>query len=203
MLLRHRRSKEEKKRKEQLQLEEEIAASMTNINVLKAGSSVLRRAASKGSDGIESHFRKGGKTSEALNTDAETFVPHKDGKDEKGQSILGNSDAHFRDGRPKQMQSDGAKYLRQGPSVLIKTKSTVSNFTAPPVSHHRDALFPRDRNGKQNNIMSIMEKQKEITAMLVQRQCLVSLPKGDIQILYLMAILCSVMPLCNHLNRPL
>lgn len=92
-----------KKRKEQLQLEEEIAAYMTKINVLKAGSSVLRRAASKGSDGIESYFRKGGKTTEALNTDAETFVPHKDGKDEKGQSILGNSDAHFRDGRPKKI----------------------------------------------------------------------------------------------------
>lgn len=67
-----------RKRKEQLQLEAEIAASVAKVNVLRKSGSNAMSAASKKLDGMESYFEKG------LNIHAEPFLPHKDGKDGGG-----------------------------------------------------------------------------------------------------------------------
>lgn len=42
--------------------------------------------------------------------------------------------------------------------------------------------LPVSSNGDQNNIVSVLAKQNEITALLVQQQCLSSMPKKDIQV---------------------
>lgn len=61
---------------------------------------------------------------------------------------------------------------------------TVPNTTAPPASHRRDVHAPLSTNinNDQNHLLSVMEKQNEITSMLVHQQCLASLPRRDIQI---------------------
>lgn len=78
---------------------------------------------------------------------------------------------------------EGANYLHQGPLVPTKPQSTVSKDVVPPVFHLHNANAPSFRNiSSEHNMMSIMEQQNEITAMLVQQQSLASLPKRDIQI---------------------
>lgn len=91
-LLKEKHSLEEqeeklRQQKEQLQLKADVAASMAKVNVLRTSGSVARSAASYQSDGMESYFKKKGKTVEALNVDAETFVPQKPGKNEKGKPV--------------------------------------------------------------------------------------------------------------------
>ncbi len=63
-------------------------------------------------------------------------------------------------------------------------QSTVPNTTAPSVSRRRDVhtLFSTNIDSDQKHMLSIMEKQNEITSMLVHQQCLASLPKRGIQI---------------------
>lgn len=71
--MRWKNKKSRKERKEQLDLEMKIAASMAKVNVLKAseGSRVSRAE----TDGINSYFEKGQRKSLRLNADADTFVP--------------------------------------------------------------------------------------------------------------------------------
>lgn len=168
-----------RQQKEQLQLKADIAASMPKVNVLRTSGSGEWSAASQRSDGMESYFKKKGKTVETLNIDAETFVPQ---KDEKGKPATENSNLHF--GRPKQKRADNTIDLQQRPSELMRQR-TVPNTTAPPVSHRRYVHAPLSTNNKndQNHMLSVMEKQNEITSMLLHQQCLASLPRRDIQIL--------------------
>lgn len=44
------------------------------------------------------------------------------------------------------------------------------------------AFLPTSNNGEQNNIYSVMEKQNEITALIIKQQCLSSMPKREIQV---------------------
>lgn len=74
-------------------------------------------------------------------------------------------------------------HLQQMPLEFMR-QSTVPNTTAPSVSHRRDfhTLFSTNINSDQNPMLSIMEKQNEITSVLAHQHCLASLPKRDIQI---------------------
>ncbi|KAL7844709.1 hypothetical protein SRHO_G00232480 [Serrasalmus rhombeus] len=63
-----------RRKKEQLQLEADIAATVAKVNVLRIGSTV-RSTTSRKSNGMESYFKTKDKTFEVLNADAETFVP--------------------------------------------------------------------------------------------------------------------------------
>ncbi len=64
-----------RKRKEQLQLEAEITASVAKVNVFRNSESSVMIASSRKLDGVESYFEK------RLNIHAESFAPYKDGKD--------------------------------------------------------------------------------------------------------------------------
>lgn len=44
------------------------------------------------------------------------------------------------------------------------------------------SILPSQNNGEQNSIYSVMEKQNEITALLIQQQSLSSIPKREIQV---------------------
>lgn len=70
----------------------DIDTSMAKVNVLKTSGSGEQSSASYRSKGMESYFKIKGKTVEALNPDAETFVPHNLGKDEKRKPVTGNAD---------------------------------------------------------------------------------------------------------------
>ena len=153
-----------RKCKEQLQLEEDIAASMAKVNVLRTASSSVS-AASRGMDGMDSYLKKS-RNLATFNIDADTFVPYSH-KDERPQTA-GNMDSHFGGTRPK----------------LRNVVNTANLQKRAPLSLARDIHTSLPTNGSrdQSHIMSIMEKQNEITTMLVHQQCLASLPKRDIQI---------------------
>lgn len=82
-------------------------------------------------------------------------------------------------------RTDDTSYLQQRPPELMRQSPVLNTgTTAPPVAHHRDVHTPlsTNTNSDQDHMLSRMEKQNEITAMLVHQQCLASLPKRDIQI---------------------
>lgn len=92
------------------------------------------------------YFKKKWKRVEALNVNAETFVPK--------NADTENPDLHF--GRPKQKKADNTIDLQQRPSAFMK-QSTVSKTTAPLVSHHRDvhAPFSMNTDSDQNHMLSV------------------------------------------------
>lgn len=170
-----------KKRKEQLLLDADIAASAAKLNVLRTSGSV-RSAGSRKLDGMETYFEKG------LNTNAETFVPHK----------YGGQPANVGGTRPKQRQPERVKDPHK-PSAPMQTQRTVTTYAKEhsvftqsavpktsglPLSLHRNIQsVPQSQNtSEQNSMMAIMQKQNDITAMLVHQQCIASLPKRDIQL---------------------
>ncbi len=164
-----------RKRKEQLQLEAEIAASVAKVNVLRMSGSNVMSAASQKLDGMESYFEKG------LNIHAEPFLPHRDVKDGGRPTESETLNPNF--GGAKSKQLVGVKSVQQGSSVPAKLQSTAQNDVAPPMSHVKDGNVHFFRNiGSENYMMSVMEKQNEITSMLVHQQCLASLPRREIQI---------------------
>ncbi len=129
---------------------------------------------------MESYFKKRGKAVEALNFDAKTFVPQNLGKDEEGKPAIENADLRFV--RLKQKRVDNTIFPSE--ALGVHEQSTVPNTTAPSVSRRGDVhtLFSTNIDSDQKHMLSIMEKQNEITSMLVHQQCLASLPKREIQI---------------------
>lgn len=137
-----------RKQKEQLQCEAEIAASMAKANVLRTFGSSVRSASSRKLDGMESYFEK------RLNILAEPFVPGKDGG--PALPVVGSSNPHF--GGTRSKNSEGAKYLQQGPPVPTKPQSSAPEDAAQPVSNPKNANGPSFRNiSSEHNMPSIME----------------------------------------------
>lgn len=87
------------------------------------------------------------------------------------------------------------------PQTIIKpaTAHTAATHTQPPPTDPRTlnssimnagdhahttaaAMLPTSNSGEQNNIYSVMEKQNEITALLIHQTCLFSMPKREIQV---------------------
>lgn len=128
-----------RKLKEHLQLEAEIAASMAKVNALRSAGLSRMSAASKKVDGMESYFEKG------LNAHAETFLPHRNKRDGRGQLM-------FEEARAEQ----SAKAVMTQPESSMPTKSqiTAPNDVAPPVSHSRNTNVSSS-NSCEHNIISI------------------------------------------------
>ena len=159
-----------RKQKEQLQLETDMAASAAKLNVLRTSGSGVRSVASQKLDGMEVYFESG------LNFNAETFVRQNVGDVGRGQP------AEFGGTRPKQRQCDGNKHL-QRTSAPTQAQSTVPKATGAPLSLHRHTQSASGNiSSEQDTMMSIMQKQNDITSMLVHQQCIASLPKRDIQL---------------------
>ncbi|KAL3979219.1 Rab5 GDP/GTP exchange factor [Sarotherodon galilaeus] len=76
------------RKKEQLQLEADIAATVAKVNVLRTGST-MRSVASRKSNGMESYFKTKGNSLEIPNADVETLVPQ---TLTKGKAITGNAE---------------------------------------------------------------------------------------------------------------
>lgn len=166
-----------RKRKEQLQLEAEIAASMAKVKVLESSRSSVHSRTSRRKDGMESYFKRG------LNIHAETFVLNKDRQDEEKLSETGNLHPHFGGARSKLPVRNGVSSLHQGPSLPSKPETVSPNAEACPVSQPKDAYGHFSNYGNSEcNIMSILEKQNEMTSILVHQQALASLPRRDIQV---------------------
>ncbi|XP_071058619.1 uncharacterized protein [Pseudochaenichthys georgianus] len=170
-----RKQKEElRKQREELEMEVEIAASRAKMNVLRR--SGRSRAASNSSvspNGMHSYLERGRKEA-TLSAGAKTFVP------DTNRPTGGQSDAQFSHREHEVANGHLQHQATRISEANIHQSSTQSHPQLQHQSNHPAALAPSSR--AQNPLLNVLERQNEITSMLVQQQSLSFLPKREIQI---------------------
>ena len=167
-----------RKRKEQLQLDEEIATHMAKLNVFRSQSILSGKTSiTKQSDGMNSYLEKRQGKIQTLSAKASPFIPQMSQKEIKCDHL-----------------DTGARPEEKNPSQFFHLKPMSVGCHEPQqhsVYHDAQATTQMQygnvsyanmgpENEDQNNILGIMRKQNEITTLLIQQQCLSSLPKRDI-----------------------
>ncbi|XP_039548042.1 uncharacterized protein LOC120493481 [Pimephales promelas] len=171
-----------RKKREEFELEVEIAASVAKVNVLRGsrGSRVSSHPSVK-SNGMNSYLERGQKITKTLNAEAKSFVP------DTNIPTLGQSNPHF---------SGTERVGKRVGNVIQSPRPQPTSSRRPEVTGHQDTLQSRPlpmhsthqfstqvtNSSDQSQIITVLEKQNEITALLVQQQSLSLLPKRDIQI---------------------
>lgn len=172
-----------RKKKEQLDLDMELAASIAKVNVLKASEG--SRVSSIESNGMNSYLEREQRRAPTLNVDAETFVPVVAKQPSQYIPIGDQPRAHLLDARPKEKR------------IELQSQVTWSNGLEPKVqqgkiqsTQSRDQLQLNSENPApvmqttmdHNSLATVLEKQNEITSLLAEQQSLFFLPRRDIQI---------------------
>ena len=142
-----------RKKREELQLNTEIAEKMAKLEILKIRSTTSGKGASKVSDGMNSYLEKV-QSKQLLNVDADEFTP-------KQIEINTNTNPNITSYEQNQLPMD--------PSFNTHDSHGQPGFNTMD-------LEPR------NDVLGIMRKQNEITTLLVQQQSLSALPKREIPI---------------------
>lgn len=140
-----------RKRKERLKLDEEIAAQMAKLDVLRTRSILSRRGSrAKHSDGLNSYLKEQKLTSQPLRADAKAFVPQMSAKPKE------NSEA-----------PQPHSHSLHAPSLQAGQNTNESMQI-----QQQDALGGNTGSGNvdQNNMLAIMGRQNEITSLLIQQQ---------------------------------
>lgn len=169
-----------RKKKEQFALEMEMAVSVARVNVLRGfgGSRVASNTSAK-SNGMNSYFERRQREVQILSAEAVTFVP------DTNISTSGQTGPRSVGTRPK--VDNATQDLQPRPAVSRRSEAQMHQSpmqitqAAPHFQHqsnHPVALVP---SSDHSNIITVLEKQNEITALLVQQQSLSFLPKRDIQ----------------------
>ena len=168
-----------RKRKEQLGLQMEIAASIAKVKVLQAseGSRISRAK----SDGMNSYFEREQRKALTLNADAETFVPVAGGEPSQYVSADDQLHSHLFDARPKE-RNLGLQPRVTSFKPKIQQGKTQSTQACNQFQSCLEKPVPTMQNGTDHNrLITVLEKQNEITSLLVEQQSLLLLPKRDIQ----------------------
>lgn len=151
-----------RRKKEQLEIEADIAATVAKIKVLGASrASSVQSHFSHTSDGMESYFEKG---QEKKMADSNVEIDYS-----SKHSVIN-----------PQMPMITTKE-RTGTQTQSFPRAHLTQSGSNP-GEHPQVTCSASRNNEQNNITAIMERQNEITALLVQQHCLSSLPKKEIQV---------------------
>lgn len=165
---------------EQLELEVEIAASVAKVNVLRGcGGSCVASNATVKSSGMNSYFESGQRNIPTLDADAKPFVPD--------TSIQPGSqpDLHPLATRPKvrNVAQDLQPQLTLSRHSVAHRSAIKVTQSRPQFQYQSNHLAPLSpRSSDQSHIISVFEKQNEITALLVQQQSLSFLPSRDNQV---------------------
>ncbi len=171
-----------RKRKEQLDLDMEIAASMAKVKVLMASEG--SRASSVKSNGMNSYLERELRKAPILNADAETFVPV---AVEQPQYIPTGDQpcSHLLDARPKEKRTELQPQVASSKGLEPKMQQGKIQSAQ---SCHQFQLYPENpapimpSSIDHNRLITVLEKQNEITSLLVEQQSLFFLPRRDIQI---------------------
>lgn len=153
--------------KEQLELETELAAANAKLRVLEINS----QCGSKRSDGMNSYYEKrNSNPALKLNPCANVFVP-----DQTISHNVNTSNVIFEQPvvRPKQMPQ--FQSMPQSTCAQINHQNVIPTTSAHPPQ-------PEIQTNHQTNIMDIMQRQNDITAMLVQQNQSSVLPPRNIPI---------------------
>lgn len=147
-----------------------IAASMAKVNVLKSsGRSHAASNKSVNSNGMTSYFEKGQGKSHTLCADAESFVP-----DVNKATV--DQLSYYSDTRPKvrSVAQDSLPQVMLSTHTEAKELQSAINITQPHSrlqhqSEHHAGLVPSNTSHK-HHIITVLERQNEVTALLVQQQ---------------------------------
>ncbi|XP_039869513.1 uncharacterized protein LOC120722563 [Simochromis diagramma] len=160
-----------RRQREQLELETNIAATVAKMKVLKGskGSSIKSKL-SKISDGMESYFEKGQKVTQMLNTSHDNPVRERQHVHIFREHNVADSQSLLTTGRvpiqPQTLSEDPLTYQSD-----IRNSRENKHVPSQISSHEEDC-----------NILSVMSKQNELTALLIQQHSLSSLPKKEIPV---------------------
>lgn len=162
-----------KRKKEQLELETELAATNAKINILEALGS---RSSSRVSDGMNSYLRKGtaqNETSAKLNPHANEYLPD---QVQQRQNVLieTNSSSQQQVVRPKEtahgpsVRPHDTTHLIQYSPQRQNVQSRMQGYvrTTPPVLN----------DGNQVDMCNLIQRQNDITALLAQQSLSSTLP---------------------------
>ncbi|KAK0148069.1 hypothetical protein N1851_012226 [Merluccius polli] len=162
-----------RKRKERFELEVEIAAAQARMEVLKVSGSSVKGSRCKKSDGMESYMARG---AYALDAEADSFVPGGQGVydsriSSKSQSSKANERKITVDAGSQivQQRLPGFRVAPNGNNDVSASQFSVSPHAQVPVADNS------------NNLLSLMARQTEISALLVQQHNISHLPKREIQ----------------------
>lgn len=173
-----------RKRKEQLDLDMEIAASVAKVKVLMASEG--SRAFSVKSNGMNSYLEREQRQTPTLNAGAETFVP---AVVEQPQHIsIGDEPcSHSLDSRPKEERTELQPQValpKELEPKMQQGKIQSTQLCHQFQSHSENPAPIMQGSIDHNRLITVLEKQNEITSLLVEQQSLFFLPRQDIQIFY-------------------
>lgn len=185
-------AKEEKLRKEKelLALETELAAANAKLNVLEINS----KCGSKGSDAMNSYLDKnwtGAQETRRLNVHAGDSVPQKDAANNiqskthiEVQAVTARP-AHATmtqtDVRPS-LTTNTQMNVGSGPAATTQTDTGPVTSQAQAAQMVPNILNISSNNNPCNDIMDIMQRQNDITALLVQQNLASALPMRSIPV---------------------
>lgn len=172
-----------RKRKERFELEVEIVASVAKVNILRASRGGVQSSISNKSNGMESYSDKKERQAQAaLNAEANSFVPCAQGKHENPIPAKSVPESHLTGTRPKGREN--AMNVESGIPQQRPMKIDMTQNTNPVVitSQLGGKHAPVPVAVDSNDLISIMARQNEITAMLVHQQNLSSLPNKEMQV---------------------
>ena len=179
-----RQNEQLRKKKEQLELDTSMAANVAKMKVLGSRRSGVSMK-SQVTDGMMEYFVKG----------QQAAVSTPQPRPTQGQ-VPSQPSVARQVPTPTVTTTGGAVAPVHSPTANTTTEAAVG-VSAPAVTASGGAVDPavRPRTAapmashmstrapvEQGNILSVMEKQNEITALLIQQQCLSSMPKKEIQI---------------------
>ena len=170
-----------KRKKEQLELETELAATNAKINVLEAMGS---RSSSRVSDGMNSYLRKGTahyETSSQSSPHTNKYVSDQ----VQQRHVLMETESS------SQQQVVRPKETTYGPSVKAydmtqltrhSQRQNVQIHMQKSGQSHVNTELPVLNDGNQGDIYNIIQRQNDITALLVQQNLSSTLPPRDIPV---------------------
>ena len=173
-----------RKEKERLELETEMAAANAKIQVLEANSS---RDNSRVSDGMRSYFEKANaQPISTLNPIAATYIPEK-----RLTNILPpplvvrpkeRMQERMQERIPKMSVKTNAqtRVTRQEQETHLKSSMHAHTHAQRSSGGHVHSQTPMLSDNSQGDIINIMERQNDITTLLVQQNLSSSLPPRDI-----------------------
>lgn len=166
-----------RRKKEELDLNMELAASMAKVSVFKASEGSRISHVSMKSDGMNSYLERRKRT--PLSHDAATFIPESKTQPSAAEAVRETSLSDYSDVRPPKTYNRlemPAVVTWDDPSTLLKGVSHL------PVTNLQDNTAPVMVDNSDQRFLTVLERQNQITSLLVEQQSLFLLPKRDLQV---------------------
>lgn len=157
-----------RRKQEQLKIETELAASAAKLAVLNT--SRPSSVSNAHSDGMDSYFKRG----TTLNPHAETYNPQQKDTSQQRYSLSANTHAT----QEKTMDMDKNKNVQQA----SKLDQQATSYQSDLYSADQQATHVQDNAQASGDLFNLLQRQNEITALLVKTQNAHFLPHREIPV---------------------